>query len=487
MATTAGRAMKKYVFKLYSKIFPELFQKERERIVSNINLQLIIEHIGSTAVPGLGGKGIIDLAIAVDKENIESVSKQIQGIGYEFRPTFSTPDRLYFITYLADPEEENRRYHIHLTYPENKEWKEFLGFRDYLRSHPQVAQEYAELKKHAAFEANDEGEKYRKLKESIIKKINFEIDKIKSHPKVLIRQAKIEDANAIVEAERKIAKDPGYFCSLPSELSEQNVKKTIESSNGIYFVAECNGSIAGHAFLEILPLQSLKHIAQLNIAVHKEFQNCGIGTQLMEKIVEWAKESEFVEKIELNVRASNAQAISLYKKMGFLKEGCLRLRVKTRNGYIDDILMALHVKGPLPDRKISRTGVYGVAKEDGKIFLVIQKSGPYAGLFDLPGGGIEFGEDPICALHREFIEETGMGFRSMNQMDNFSAVTRVPALNGKPGYEFHQIGLIYSVEGLHDLEKKQKGSLKCDWVAIQTLKKDAVSPFVWAIIQASSP
>lgn len=298
-----------------------------------------------------------------------------------------------------------------------------------------------------------------------------------------IRKAELRDAANIVRAEQEIARKPGFFCSQPYELSEKNVKNTIESSHGIYFVAECNGCIAGHAFLEILPLQSLKHIAQLNIAVHKGFQNRGIGTQLMERIIEWAKESESIEKIELNVRASNAQAITLYKKMGFLEEGCLKRRVKTEIGYIDDILMALHVKGSLPDRKISRTGVYGVAKENGNVLLVIQKSGPFAGLFDLPGGGIEFGEDPNQALHREFIEETGMDFRSMNQIDNFSAVTHVPAINGKLGYEFHQIGLIYSVEGLHDLEGRQKGSLKCEWVDIQALKKDTVSPFVWAIIQ----
>lgn len=177
MATAAVHIMKKYVFKPYRKIFPELFQKERARITSHVNLQLIIEHIGSTAVPDLGGKGIIDIAIAVDKENMESVSRQIQAMGYEFKPTFSTSDRLYFMAYLADPEEENRRYHIHLTYPENSEWKEFLEFRDYLKSHPKEAQEYAKLKEQAALEANGEGEKYRKLKEPFLKKINSKFDK----------------------------------------------------------------------------------------------------------------------------------------------------------------------------------------------------------------------------------------------------------------------------------------------------------------------
>ncbi len=93
-----------------------------------------IEHVGSTAVPGLGGKGIIDIAIGVEKECMEDIKNKLQELGYEFRPSFSTPDRFYFIIYLPDPEEDRRRYHIHLTYLESKEWKELIGFRDYLRA-----------------------------------------------------------------------------------------------------------------------------------------------------------------------------------------------------------------------------------------------------------------------------------------------------------------------------------------------------------------
>ncbi len=131
----------------------------------------MIEHVGSTAVPGLGGKGIIDIAIAVRKEDMNVVSEQLQSLGYEFRPTFSTPDRFYFILYLPDPEEGSRRYHVHLTYPENSEWKDFIGFRDYLRNHPKELLEYAEMKRQAVVEANHNGERYRKLKEPMFQKI----------------------------------------------------------------------------------------------------------------------------------------------------------------------------------------------------------------------------------------------------------------------------------------------------------------------------
>ena len=164
--------MKKYVFKPYSKSFPELFLKEKERISSRVKMALAIEHIGSTSVPNLGGKGIIDIAIAVRRQDMDSVSQQLQSLGYEFRPTFSTSDRFYFIIYLPDPEEGQRRYHLHLTYPENREWGQFIGFRDYLRNHPEEVEEYAAMKRQAADEANHEGERYRKIKEPMFKKVS---------------------------------------------------------------------------------------------------------------------------------------------------------------------------------------------------------------------------------------------------------------------------------------------------------------------------
>jgi GrpB-like predicted nucleotidyltransferase (UPF0157 family) len=163
--------MKKYIFKPYNDLFPSLFNKERERIAYRLAKDALIEHVGSTAIPGLGGKGIIDIAIAVDKPFMDSSKTALQELRYEFRPSFSTPDRFYFIIYLPDPEEAKRRYHIHLTYPESKEWKELIGFRDYLRQHPEWLQEYSELKKQAALEANHKGELYRKIKEPMFEKI----------------------------------------------------------------------------------------------------------------------------------------------------------------------------------------------------------------------------------------------------------------------------------------------------------------------------
>lgn len=91
--------------------------------------------------------------------------------------------------------------------------------------------------------------------------------------KVIIRYAKIEDAPILAQAEREIAKTPGYFCSQPFELTDEQVQKTIalclQTKKGVFFVAEYDGNIVGHACLEPFSSRSLSHIAELNIAVHE--------------------------------------------------------------------------------------------------------------------------------------------------------------------------------------------------------------------------
>lgn len=161
---------------------------------------------------------------------------------------------------------------------------------------------------------------------------------------MLVRPAKSDDAPMISKAEQEIALEPGLFCSQPAELGEEAVRNTIASKEGVYLVVEKDGRLVGHAFLEVLPYEQLRHVGYLNIAIHKGFQNQGIGKLLMEKIIAWAKSSNHIEKIELSVRATNAAAIALYRKMGFVDEGLLKRHVKAGKIYFDDLLMGLFIK-----------------------------------------------------------------------------------------------------------------------------------------------
>ena len=227
----------KYVYKPYSKIFPELFQKERARISASLRKALAIEHVGSTAIPGLGGKGIIDIAIAVAKEEMERSSIILQKLGFQFRPSFSTPDRFYFIAYLSDPEEGSRRYHIHLTYPSSKEWKELIGFRDYLLSHPEAVTEYAQIKKQAASEANQIGTQYRKLKEPIFEKVLSIINEQSIGLVELVNESNLEQVFSF------LSDNENFSLFLLGNLEAHGPKLTTSPNSGNFKLIRCEGQI----------------------------------------------------------------------------------------------------------------------------------------------------------------------------------------------------------------------------------------------------
>jgi ribosomal protein S18 acetylase RimI-like enzyme/8-oxo-dGTP pyrophosphatase MutT (NUDIX family) len=302
---------------------------------------------------------------------------------------------------------------------------------------------------------------------------------------ITIRLARADDARTIVMAEREIAQEPGFFCSKPSELDEDLVRATIEDNYAIYLVAESDGAIVGHAFLMTLHLHTLRHVAQLNIAVHHGWQNRGIGRKLIEALIERAKQSP-IEKIELQVRATNQRAIALYKKMGFREEGRLKKRLKTASGYLDDLVMAMDLQNSIEAIKVSRTGVYGAAIIDNRILLVTQQKGPYAGKLDFPGGGIKFAETIEAALRREFQEETQMTFASMELMDNLTVfVEKTVSSSGAP-MDFHQIGMIYKVFGVCAIDNSTPEELPHAWYDISSLHAENSSPFVWTIAKKLS-
>ena len=88
-------------------------------------------------------------------------------------------------------------------------------------------------------------------------------------------------------------------------------------------------------------LSALAHVFRLTIVVHPGQRGRGVGTALMRSALGWAEDDQRVRKIELLVRATNHNAIRLYRKLGFLEEGRLREHVRLPSGrFVDDIAMA---------------------------------------------------------------------------------------------------------------------------------------------------
>lgn len=160
--------------------------------------------------------------------------------------------------------------------------------------------------------------------------------------RVTIRPARESDAPLLCAAERTIARTPGRLVSLPEELIEANFAAKILEKTGTdtYLVAERDGIVVGHAFLEApSPQRRVAHVRYLNLVVHAPYAGQGIGTNLLRALLAATKKNG-IERIELRVRATNQAAINLYTKCGFTHEFTSRRRIKLEDGtYLDDISM----------------------------------------------------------------------------------------------------------------------------------------------------
>jgi GrpB-like predicted nucleotidyltransferase (UPF0157 family) len=156
----------------YDPQWPLIYEEEKRRILQVIEHIIVrIEHIGSTAVPNLGAKPIIDIMVAVNHlGDAEKCIEPLQRIGYEYQPEqeASRPERRFFRK--GNPPKE-QHYHLHMVELTSDFWKRHLLFRDYLRTHPKIAQKYYELKKRLAIEYSSDREGYTNAKTSFIESV----------------------------------------------------------------------------------------------------------------------------------------------------------------------------------------------------------------------------------------------------------------------------------------------------------------------------
>ncbi len=116
---------------------------------------------------------------------------------------------------------------------------------------------------------------------------------------------------------------------------------TAVNPNSLTLVAEIDGKVIGVAGLHPLN-DSLRqsHVRALGITVAKTAHGCGVGTALMQGLLDWADQWAQVKRIELRVNVDNLTAIALYKKFGFLEEGRMLGECFRAGEYVDVFAMA---------------------------------------------------------------------------------------------------------------------------------------------------
>jgi GrpB-like predicted nucleotidyltransferase (UPF0157 family) len=149
----------------YDSRWPQQFETIRSRIASSLGeLATAIEHIGSTAVPGLAAKPIIDIDVLLrSAADLPLAIIRLASLGYEHRGDLGIPGREAFRTPPDD-----FPHHLYLCPPDSQEYRRHIAFRDHLRTHPEDARAYATLKHNLVAKLCDRRDEYTQAKSEFI-------------------------------------------------------------------------------------------------------------------------------------------------------------------------------------------------------------------------------------------------------------------------------------------------------------------------------
>ena len=139
----------------YDPRWPEAFRAERSHLFACLphNLVKRVEHFGSTAVPGLAAKPIVDILVEVTSlaETRQRIAPILEAQGYDYfwRPSRGDNTPPFYAWFIKRDRQGNRTHHIHMVEAGFEHW-DTLFFRDYLIAHPDIAREYSDLKQELA-------------------------------------------------------------------------------------------------------------------------------------------------------------------------------------------------------------------------------------------------------------------------------------------------------------------------------------------------
>jgi len=153
----------------YDPVWPTRFEEEAALLRRQLAPWLVgpIEHIGSTAVPGLAAKPVIDIMAGVQAlETSRPAIAAATELGYRYWPYQADVEH-----WFCKPSPAFRTHHLHLIPVGTPQWLRPIAFRNYLRAHAQVAHEYAALKQRLAQEHRLDRERYTEAKRPFIDRI----------------------------------------------------------------------------------------------------------------------------------------------------------------------------------------------------------------------------------------------------------------------------------------------------------------------------
>lgn len=164
---------------------------------------------------------------------------------------------------------------------------------------------------------------------------------------VTIQEAKKKDAAELIQFVHKVANETNFLTFSSSEFNktveeeEQIIQDHLLAKNQIFILAKLDGQIIGILNVQSSKKKRLEHIGHFGVSVLKQYWNKGVGSLLVQYMIDWAKESGIIRKLNLRVSVNNELAIRLYKKHGFTVEGIIKRDLKLNDKFEDTYQMGL--------------------------------------------------------------------------------------------------------------------------------------------------
>jgi len=159
------------------------------------------------------------------------------------------------------------------------------------------------------------------------------------------REAVRQDAVRIIQYLEEIPYDTEFLTFGPGELTmsvdeeETMIEESRNARNKVTIVAEVENKIVGCLNFRGGPRPRNEHAGEFGVSVLKEYWGQGVGSIMIEEMIEWAKASKVVRKINLLVRSDNSRAVHIYEKFGFMPEGVISRGVFISGKFYDYIHM----------------------------------------------------------------------------------------------------------------------------------------------------
>ncbi len=155
----------------YDSQLPQVFE-DIKSLINNTIPSVPVEHIGSSSIPGVGGRNVLDIAIPALTQKHEAIRSKLKEMGFE-----DSPFPHYLPLLVASTTFEEKEYFIllYVVSSDNETYKNWISFRNHMRTHPDDAKEYDNTKKQVINEGYTRGDLYQNAKAPFIQKISAKI------------------------------------------------------------------------------------------------------------------------------------------------------------------------------------------------------------------------------------------------------------------------------------------------------------------------